>query len=204
MDVRVAFGLKQVIFLLFLAVLLVAGLGLGAFLLGQQNALRLVNRTAQPPVASAQAQIVVTDPAVQPTLPRAMTATPRPTATQEIVITDAQATELAQQQASQANLGIPIQIGSVFFTPGKANLTGTVDYLGYSGDFLITGTPYVDAGRLRVKVDSFTIGGQSLPGVVYADLEKEINGLFDQIFTGYEIQSISVEAGQMRLTVIPW
>jgi hypothetical protein len=182
MEVQVTFGFKQIVFLLFLAVLLIAGLGLGAFLLGQQNALRLANQVGGPSPTGYTVQATPLAGGVQATLPRAMTATPKPVQTEEIIYTDAQATALAQQQAGQVDTTIPFEIRSLFFTPGKVNLSGSVTYASYSGEINLTGTPYVESGRLKIKVDSVTIAGQSLPGANYADIETELNAMFKRYF----------------------
>lgn len=197
-------GFKQLVFLLFLAVILMAGLGLGAFLMGQQNALKLANQATKPSQTVLAGEPTSIPGTVMATLPCAMTATPKQKETEEIIFTDAQATELAQQQAEQVDTAIPFEISSLFFTPGQVNLTGVVNYSVYSGEFNLTGMPYVENGQLRVKVISLTIVGQSLPGETYEVVEQELDAMFKRIFVDYDIQSVDVEEGQLRLTVIPW
>ena len=192
-------SLKKVwtIFLVLLHLALIAGLAI--FILNQQKALRQARETALVELQNAAPLSLA-----QATLPRAMTATPKTAESQEIVLTDSEMTEGAQEQADQADLGMPVKIETVRFTPGQVNISGTIDVAGAQGQFEMVGVLYAEDNRLRMKLDSFTVAGQAMPESTFAEIENQMNDFLEQSFTGLDIQSVELEQGQMRMTVVPW
>lgn len=200
METRFSLTSKQIVLLLAAAALLCAGLSAGVFVLGMWAGTHQVQQLeGAAPVVGASST-----PAPLGTLPRAMTATPRPKQPEDKVFSEADALKLAQEQAVNADLEYPLEVQAVSFTDGKAMLSGQITYMGYQGQVEISGAPYAADQRLRFQVTSATIAGQALPEDFFAGLEAEINQLFEQVFWGYDIQAVTVTPGQMALRVVRW
>lgn len=211
MDSRFSLSLKQILILIAVVVVLSAAFAVGVFALGMRSALGLVQQgealaTEKGTLASSQGGPTNQGGPVSPlgTLPRAMTATPRIKTPRPYVLNESDALKLAQDQAANANLGAPITVQAVSFITGTATLTGQIDYMGYKGQVEISGEPYASGQRLHFKVTGVMLEGQALSADFYPSIEAEVDKLFEQIFTGYDILSVQVEVGKMTLIVLSW
>jgi hypothetical protein len=140
---------------------------------------------------------------LSPTLPVAMTATPRGNQAQEITFTNAEATQLAQDHSNKSS-SVAVRVQSVAFLPGEAQMSGVINYMGFNGPFEIAGVPYVEEDRLRLQITSFKLAGQTLPASLYSELQGEVDRLLEELFIGYNIQSVEAQQGLLRLSVIAW
>jgi hypothetical protein len=199
MEPRFSFTLRQVLLIAVVIVILTAALTLVIFYLGQQNALRLAEQSG---LSTRDAS--ATGTAAVPTLPRAMTATPKEHTPETYSLTDSQATALLQEQIAQSGQGAVLQVDAVSFTPQQIEVVGQIDYMEYQGELHMTCKPVALDNRLRLQITRVTVDGQDLPEMLFPVLEEQINPLFDQILSGYDIQAVELEQGQIKMTVLPW
>lgn len=192
MDTRLSVTFKQMLWIILMVILLAIGLTLAVFYLGQQSGLNLAQSTTPS----------FTPTATMPPLPKAMTATPKPLPVEQLSLTDDSATQFLQDQLAQAGSEAPIQVQRVSFSTENVMLSGNLDYLDYQGMLSITGLPVVTGKKLHFQLIEVTLDGASLPEVLYPTVEQQIDSLFEQMLTGYELQKIELGPGWMILTVL--
>jgi len=192
MDAKISLSLRQVLILLILVILITAIATLFIFIFGQQSGLSLVRGTPTPKITATP---------TMPPLPKAMTATPKPKETQQIIFTDETAARLLQEGAVS---DAPVQVQSVHFTSQSVTLAGELNYMGYQGALEMEGLPYVENQRLLFRVSSITLDGQPLPQLLFPAVEEQANSLFKQMLDGYDIQAVELQDGQMIVTASPW
>ncbi|MBN2550185.1 MAG: hypothetical protein JXB15_13565 [Anaerolineales bacterium] len=192
METRLSLTLRQVLWIILVVILLAVGFTLAIFFLGQRSGFNLA--------LSATPSLVPT--ATMPALPKAMTATPKPLPVEQITLTDDSATQFLQDQLAQAGSEAPIQVQRVSFTAENVSLSGSLDYLEYQGMLNITGLPVVTGKKLHFQLIEVTLDGAVLPEVLYPTVEQQIDSLFEQLLTGYELQKIELGPGWMTLTVL--
>jgi hypothetical protein len=147
-------------------------------------------------------------PTVAPTATPIPTATPVPTPATAaepqqpgaLTISDAQATELAEQALASNTQALPIQVSkpSVTFTPDAVTLSAEVQDSGTQLE--VAGVPEVQDGQVRFRLTSLKLGGFEVP-FYRNEVEDTINNLFEQMLAGQRVQS--VQLGNGTLTVTP-
>lgn len=192
MNTRFSLTLKQLFILILGAALLAVVLTVVIFFLGQQYGLNLARGldgfgpTATP---------------TMPPLPQAMTATPRPRETEVYVLTEAELNRAAQEQSTVVT---PLIVEGVDIQATQMQVRGTIDYLGYQGQIDLYGAPYVENGGLKFRLSSITLDGQTLPPAIYPIVEEQIDMMFSQLMTGYDVTSVELAEDQITVAVIPW
>ncbi len=192
MEDRFSFSLTQLILLLLVTAVIVVGLTIVVFLAGQRNALSLFTERATP---------TPTYTATMPPLPKAMTATPAPRLSQTYILTEEQINAMLVELPTE---GSPVVPRDVRISSERILLTGDINYSGYQGALEISGAPYVQGRRLRIQLDSVMLDGQALPAFLYPTVEEQINLFFEELLSGYDVESVELEEGQIMATVVPW
>lgn len=137
-----------------------------------------------------------------PALPRAVTATIPEKIPDDVKLTDSEATQLAMMMATELGSENPLSVRQVFFTEGKINLVGEIDYLEYKGEFTMSGKPYVEAGKLKVDLDTMKVNDQPLPVILLPSIEESTNYFFSDLFRAYKIIDVKVDSGGITLKVL--
>ncbi len=140
-----------------------------------------------------------------PTLPRALTATPKPTQIKTIVITNEQATQMAAQAAIHSS--IPIDNPSVSFLKDKISIFGTVTIVSpipgvrnISGPITVTGVPRCQNEDFHFDVSSVQSGSLSLNQAdIRASVEQIINDSFSGLLDSKRVQSCVLAEGKITI-----
>lgn len=106
-----------------------------------------------------------------PAATRTVTPTPisagSPTpSTFRLVVTDAELTQAAESSFPQTVNGVTVRDPVVRTTPSGVRLTASARVFFGTTQFVMSGTPYANAGRVAVRVDTITLGGFGLPDSV--------------------------------------
>lgn len=192
MGKRISLSLKQLVVLVLLIVITAVGLTLVVFLVGQRSALSLLNLAGTPTLTSSP---------TMPPLPKAMTATPSTPEGQVLIITE---DEINSIVSGVSGAGNPLVVREVRITSQQVQMSGEISYSGYQGNLEIVGTPYVQNHRLGFQLASVAFDGQRLPEFLYPTVEEQINLFFDQLSSGYDIESVELQDGRIVLMVVPW
>ena len=187
METRFSLTLKQLALIVILVFVLAAGFSLVVFYLGQRSVVGTAARDSATPS--------------MPPLPKAMTATPAALAAQNLTFTEGDILLLLEDQAGSS---APLALGEVEISSEAVTLDGAVDYADYQGHLHVSGQPYPEGGKLQFRIASMVLDGQTVPQVLYPTIEAQINTLFEQLLDGYDVTAVSLEAGQITLTVVPW
>lgn len=137
-------------------------------------------------------------------LPRAMTATPREKKSETILLTDESLLLELRQQQDEDGSQITLQVQSVEISERGVRLEGWIEGWDLSGQVELSGRPVVRDGKLAFQVNDLSLEHQSLPEIVSAMLETEIQQIFEQRLWGYEVLGIQLGDGRIDLTVVGW
>jgi hypothetical protein len=192
METRFSLSLKQLALLVLLTVFVAVGLTVLVFLAGQGNGFNLF--------AIASTSTPTLTPTMPP-LPKAMTATPAPRLSQMYVLTEEQVNAMVGEYTQDA---APMAIHTIRIRAGGVQVIGDIDYGGYQGVLDISGAPFVQNLRMRFRLDQVTLDGQSLPAFLYPTIEEQINLFFDQLLSGYDIETVELQDGQIQIMFVPW
>lgn len=98
-----------------------------------------------------------------------------------LTVTDAELTKAASSSFPQTVSGVTVRDPVVRTTTSTVRLTATARLFFGSTEFVMTGTPYMSDGRVRVRVDSVTLGGVGLPDSVRASSATAVEGAIAQL-----------------------
>jgi hypothetical protein len=128
------------------------------------------------------------------------TATIAPQTTFTLIVTDAELTKAAASSFPQTVSGVTVRDPVVRTTTRDVRLTATARLFFGTTEFVMTGTPYANAGRVAVRVDSVTLGGVGLPDSVRkstADaVESAIGGL---VPSSVSVQKVTLGEGTVTI-----
>jgi hypothetical protein len=145
--------------------------------------------TATPPSASPSRSVTP--------LPSATVAPP---STFTLTVTDAELTKAAASSFPQTVSGVTVRDPIVRTTTSNVRLTASARVFFGTTEFVMTGTPYANAGRVAVRVDSVTLGGFGLPDSVRASaaasVESAIGGLVPATVT---VQRVTLGEGTVTI-----
>ena len=192
MGKRISISITQLVVLVLLSVLIAVCLTILVFLAGQRSALGLLGPTGTPTVTSSP---------TMPPLPKAMTATSPGFVTETLVLTEEEINSIV---ASYSNAGYPVTLQDVQITTQQVQVNGALNYENYQGDLEVSGVPYVQNRQLRIQLDDIALDGQSLPQFLYPTVEDQIDIFFEELTSGYFIQSVELQDGRMVMMVVPW
>jgi len=102
---------------------------------------------------------------VTPT-PRAATATTQLPSAFSLTVSDADLTKAAESAFPQTVNGVTVRDPVVRTTASGVRLTASARVFFGTLEFVMSGTPYADGGRVAVRVDQVTLGGLGLPDSV--------------------------------------
>lgn len=182
----------------------VSGLTLLAFMLGQRSGMQIAGGKQELALAAGTSEVDSQSPAAMPVLPKAMTATPESKQLEQWSINNEQATLLAQEQNSTANPGMPVLVKQIEFLPSEIRITGEIDYAGYAGNLEILGYPMIEARQLNFRVVRLSLNGQVLPQIVSPAVESQVNSFFSQLLSGYDVINIEMDEGILSADLLPW
>ncbi len=184
--------------------LLVSALTITAFVLGQKSGLELatVNKVVLETerIAETEKQDMETGPA----LPRAMTATPENKVVEEWLLNNEQATEFAQGLSGSTTTGTPFRLDRVEFLSSLVQLSGQLNYGGYSGALEISGFPMIEGQELHLVVSQLIFDGQDLPQSLFPVVESQVDQFFYEMLAGYDVIDVELGDGVLSLHVLPW
>jgi hypothetical protein len=193
MDTRFSLSLKQIILLILITVVIVVFLTVVVFLAGQRNALGLFAQASTPTQTATP---------TMPPLPKAMTATPASERLSETyILTEEQINTMVAQGAAG---GSPVIIRDVQIASSGLQVYGEINYNDYAGALVVSGAPYVQNRRLNFRLDSVTVDGVALPQILYPTVEEQINLFFSELLSGYDVESVVTQDGQIVAVVTPW
>lgn len=127
-------------------------------------------------------------------------ATVAPPSTFTLTVTDAELTKAAASSFPQTVSGVTVRDPIVRTTTSNVRLTASARVFFGTTEFVMTGTPYANAGRVAVRVDTVTLGGFGLPDSVRASaaasVESAIGGLVPATVT---VQSVTLGEGTVTI-----
>jgi hypothetical protein len=141
----------------------------------------------------------------QPTLPRAVTATPF---LQTIIVTVTNDDATAQAEDYIRTHSIPIEQPAVIFTGDHLEFTGQVNVRRFvvtleSWSAWAIADPIVENDELRFNVTSMTRDGEKLTQEDYsAQLEHVLNDSFGHVLVGLYVQSVDITEGAINITAL--
>lgn len=128
------------------------------------------------------------------------TATTLPQTVFTLVVTDAELTKAAESSFPQTVSGVTVRDPVVRTTTSGVRLTASARVFFGTTEFVMIGTPYANAGRVAVRVDSITLGGLGLPDSVReqaaASVESAIGGL---VPSAVIVQKVSLGDGGVTI-----
>lgn len=134
-------------------------------------------------------------------LPPFAVATPdaRPAIT--VVFSSALVAALIQRSVRAGNAPLSLENVRAGIDSGHILVTGQVPILGRRVDASVTLTPFVDQGRLHMKVAAATLGPVPVPGDLPSLAERPIDDQLDGVLAGLHASVTSVTAANEELTV---
>ena len=148
-------------------------------------------------------------PSPTPTLTRStQTATPSQTATPtatppstfSLTITDAELTRAAESAFPQTVNGVTVRDPVVRTTRTGVRLTASARVFFGTTEFVMLGTPYADGGRVRVRVDSITLGGFGLPDSVRASSASAVEDAIARLVpSSVTVERVSLSDGAVTI-----
>lgn len=137
-------------------------------------------------------------------LPRAMTATPREKQAKTISYTNDSLLVELQRQVDSSDAQAELKVQSVEISEEYVRIVGWVGGLDWHGPVEITGVPMINNGELQFQLQDVLLADQTLPTFMTANIETEIQQIFQQWLWGHEILGLKLGVGKIDLTVVDW
>lgn len=138
-------------------------------------------------------------------LPVSRTATPRALATDQVSISDTQATALASQRLSTtpagsflSNIAVQLQAEGLELHGDVNDPTGTVG----SGPLVVRGTLKQESGNLRFYTTSATVGGAPINSSLQSQIELAVNTMLRDELDNRKVQDFQSAPGLLTVTVV--
>ena len=131
-------------------------------------------------------------------------ATASPTATPpssfSLTVTDAELTRAAESAFPQTVNGVTVRDPVVRTTRSGVRLTASARLFFGTTEFLMLGTPYAEGGRVRVRVDSITLGGFGLPDSVRASSASAVEEAIGRLVpSSVTVERVSLADGAVTI-----
>ena len=128
------------------------------------------------------------------------TATIAPQTTFMLTVTDAELTRAAASSVPQTVSGVTVRDPVVRTTTRNVRLTASARVFFGTTEFVMTGTPYADAGRVAVRVDSVTLGGLGLPDSVRVSAASAVESAIGQLVPPtVTVQKVTLGEGNVTI-----
>jgi hypothetical protein len=152
------------------------------------------------PTATASSPIATPTRSTTPPPSVSGTATIAPQTAFSLTVTDAELTKAAESSFPQTVSGVTVRDPVVRTTTSGVRLSASARVFFGTTEFVMTGTPYANAGRVAVRVDAITLGGLGLPDSVRAQaaaaVESAIGGL---VPSTVNVQRVSLGDGSITI-----
>jgi hypothetical protein len=130
---------------------------------------------------------------------RGTATTPAPS-TFTLTVTDADLTKAAASSFPQTVSGVTVRDPVVRTTTRSVRLTASARVFFGTTEFVLSGTPYADAGRVAVRVDSVTLGGLGLPDSVRASAAASVESAIGQLVPStVTVQKVTLGEGTVTI-----
>jgi hypothetical protein len=128
------------------------------------------------------------------------TVTIAPPSTFTLTVTDADLTKAAASSFPQTISGVTVRDPVVRTTTRNVRLTASARVFFGTTELVMTGTPYADAGRVAVRVDSVTLGGLGLPDSVRASAAASVESAIGQLVPStVTVQKVTLGEGTVTI-----
>ncbi len=126
------------------------------------------------------------------------TVTPPPTFV--LTVTDAELTKAAASSFPQTVSGVTVRDPIVRTNTSNVRLTASARVFFGTTELVMTGTPYANAGRVAVRVDSVTLGGLGLPESVRASAAASVETAIGQLVPStVSVQKVTLGEGTVTI-----
>ncbi len=126
------------------------------------------------------------------------TVTPPPTFV--LTVTDAELTKAAASSFPQTVSGVTVRDPIVRTNTSNVRLTASARVFFGTTEFVMTGTPYANAGHVAVRVDSVTLGGLGLPDSVRASVAASVESAIGQLVPStVSVQKVTLGEGTVTI-----
>lgn len=138
---------------------------------------------------------------VTPTPSATSTATATPSSAFTLTVTDAELTAAAASSFPQTVNGVTVRDPVVRTTTSGVRLTATANVIFFGAvQFVMTGAPFVSAGRVAVRVDSVTLGGVALPDSVRTSTATAVESAIARLVpSSVNVQRVSLGDGTVTI-----
>jgi hypothetical protein len=204
MEPCLQLNFRKILLTAIVLLVVVTTLTLLAFMLGQENGMRLATVGQEISLNQKDSHSDSPSPEALPVLPKAMTATPASKLVEKWSLSNEQATQYAQEQNLSSVSGEPVVIKNIQFTPSEILLMGQIDYAGYVGALDILGYPVVEAQALHFRVSRLIVDGQDLPQMVFAPVEAQVDHFLAPLLAGYDVIDIELGDGFLAADILSW
>jgi hypothetical protein len=146
-----------------------------------------------------------TTPSVSPSS-ATPTPSPRPSATATLpqtftlTVTNDELTKAAASSFPQTVSGVTVHDPVVRTTASGVRLTATANVFFGTTQFVMTGAPYANAGKVAVRVDSVTLGGLGLPESVRTSTAASVESAIGRLVPATVIvQKVTLGEGTVTI-----
>jgi hypothetical protein len=117
-----------------------------------------------------------------------------------LTVSDAELTKAAASSFPQTVSGVTVRDPVVRTTTSGVRLTATATMFFGTTQFVMTGTPYVDAGRVAVRVDSVTLGGFGLGDSVRKSAADSVQSAIAQLVpSNVVVERVTLAEGSVMI-----
>jgi hypothetical protein len=115
-------------------------------------------------------------------------------------VTDDELTKAAASSFPQTVSGVNVHDPVVTTTTSGVRLTATANVFFGTTQFVMTGAPYANAGKVAVRVDSVTLGGLGLPESVRTSTAASVESAIGQLVPAtVSVQKVSLGEGTVTI-----
>ena len=138
---------------------------------------------------------------VTPAASATSTATATPSSAFSLTVTDAELTKAAASSFPQTVNGVTVRDPVVRTTTSGVRLTATANVIFFGAvQFVMTGVPYANAGRVAVRVDSVTLGGVALPDSVRTSTATAVESAIARLVpSSVNVQRVTLGDGTVTI-----
>ena len=117
-----------------------------------------------------------------------------------LTVTDAELTKAAESSFPQTVSGVTVRDPVVRTTTSGVRLSASARVFFGTTEFVMTGTPYANAGRVAVRVDAITLGGLGLPDSVRAQAAASVESAIGELVPStVNVQRVSLGDGRVTI-----
>jgi hypothetical protein len=117
-----------------------------------------------------------------------------------LTVTDDELTKAAASSFPQTMSGVTVHDPIVTTTTSGVRLTATANVFFGTTQFVMTGAPYANAGKVAVRVDSVTLGGLGLPESVRTSTAASVESAIGRLVPAtVSVQRVSLGEGTVTI-----